>query len=237
MPKINVYLPDELAESVKETGLPVSAICQRALEQSVKRVSAIRAVSELGGADPTAGLTSFAPRAREAVKLAISAARERGAAEVGTRDLLSGILAEGTNLALHVLRSIEVEPEAVGNELRGLEPGPGTGTGARFGLTAANALELSVVEALALGHNYVGCEHLLLGLVTEPDGAAGQVLRTLRAEPRQVRFAVSAALAGYVHLQANQAGGAANTVTAALGTALAPVLRRLDRLEERAGLT
>lgn len=237
MPKINVYLPDDLAESVKETGLPVSAICQRALEQSVKRVTAIRAVSDLSGTDPTAGLTSFTQRTRDVLKLAIAAARDRGAAEVGTRDLLSGLLAEGTNLALHVLRSIDVVPETVLRELRQIESRTAEGDAARFGTTAANTLELTVVEALTLGHNYVGCEHLLLGLVTEPDGAAGQVLRALGVEQRQARLAVSAALAGYVHLQANQAGGATSAITAAVGKALEPVLRRLDRLEERAGLS
>lgn len=225
MPKINVYLPDDLAEAVKETGLPVSAICQRALEQSVKRVTAIRAIGDLSGTDPTAGLTSFTQRAKDVLMAAVASA----SGEVGTRDLLRALLDEGTNLALHVLRSIDIDPATVAREL----PPPSEGAASRMSVTAANALELAVVEALTLGHNYVGCEHLLLGLVAEPDGTAGQVLRGRGAEPRQVRQAVTAALAGYVHLQANQGG---NVVTAALSQALEPVLRRLDRLEEKAGL-
>lgn len=204
----------------------MSAICQRALEQSVKRVTAIRAVGDLTGSDPTAGLTSFTRRAKDVVKLAIRSA----SGEVGTGDLLRGMLEEGTNLALHVLRSLDIDPATVAREL----PPPAEGTASRVSTTAANALELTVVEALTLGHNYVGCEHLLLGLVAEPDGTAGRVLRGLGAEARQVRQAVSAALAGYVHLQANQGGAAA--LTAAVGTALEPVLHRLDRLEENAGL-
>lgn len=231
MPKINVYLPDDLADSVKEIGLPVSAICQRVLEQSVKRVSAIRAIGDLGGADPTAGLTSFTQRARDVLKLAITVARDRRADEVGTRDLLLGMLTEGGNLALHVLRAIEVDPARVQRDLRDLRSEAVDESASRFSETAANALELTVVEALTLGHNYVGCEHLLLGLVTEPNGAAGQVLRGLGAEPRQVRQAVSAALTGYVHLQANTGG-----VAAAVGQVLEPVLQRLDRLEEQVGL-
>lgn len=223
MPKINVYLPDDLAESVKDTGLPVSAICQRALEQSVKRVTAIRAVTDLTGTDPTAALTSFTQRAKDVLKAAIASASD----EVGTRDVLRAMLDEGTNLALHVLRSIDIDPAAVAREL----PAASAGQATRMGVTAANALELATVEALTLGHNYVGCEHLLLGLVTEPDGTAGQVLRGLGAEPRQVRQAVTAALAGYVHLQANQGG-----LAAVVGKALEPVLQRLDRLEENAGL-
>jgi ATP-dependent Clp protease ATP-binding subunit ClpC len=239
MPKINVYLPDDLAESVKEAGLPVSAICQRALEQSAKRVSAIRAVvlGDLSGEDPTAGLTSFTQRARDVLKLAITAARDRGAVEVGTSDVLHGLLTEGKNLALHVLRSIDVDPTNVLRDLR-QEESQSAGAAPRMGINAANALELAVVEALTLGHNYVGCEHLLLGLVAEPDGTAGRVLRNLGAEPRAVRHAVLAALAGYVHLQTNQAatgGGAAQLVATAVGKAMEPVLRRLDRLEERVG--
>jgi ATP-dependent Clp protease ATP-binding subunit ClpC len=231
MPKINVYLPDDLADVVKDLGLPVSAICQRALEQSVKRVSAIRAVGDLTDTDPTVGLTSFTQRAKDALKLAISAARDRGAAEVGTRDLLLGMLTEGGNLALHVLRSMDVDPAAVLRDVRQLPSEARNESASRFSPTAANALELTVVEALTLGHNYVGCEHLLLGLVAEPDGAAGELLRGLGVEVRQVRHVVSGALAGYVHLQANEGG-----VAAAMGQAIKPLLDRLDRLEAKAGL-
>ncbi|TDV55241.1 Clp protease N-terminal domain-containing protein [Actinophytocola oryzae] len=232
MPKINVYLPDDLAESVKEIGLPVSAICQRALEQSVKRVSAIRSVRDLSGGEPLVGLTSFTQRARDVLKLAISAAQERGAADIGTRDVLLGILTEGGNLALHVLTSMDVDPSSVLRQVRELPTDRAETSTSRFSATAANALELTVVEALTLGHNYVGCEHLLLGLVAEPDGAAGELLRGLGVEARQVRQVVSAALAGYVHLQANTGG-----VAAAMGQALQPLLERLDRLEAKVGLT
>ncbi len=237
MPKINVYLPDDLAEAVKETGLPVSAICQRVLELSVKRVSAIRAVvvGDLSETDPTAGLTQFTERAKDVIRLAVAGARERGAAEIGTRDLLRGVITEGNNLALRVLRSVEVEPETVRRELdRTAAPGP-DGPATSLSRTAANALELTVTEAMALGHNYVGCEHLLLGLLAEPDGAGGAALRALGVELRSTRHAVGAALAGYVHLRAKQADSMGNLVTTAVGEALAPVLARLDRLEERVG--
>jgi ATP-dependent Clp protease ATP-binding subunit ClpC len=232
MPKVNVYLPDDLAETVKEIGLPVSAICQRALEQSVKRVAAIRS-AVVGELDPTAGLTSFTQRAKDVLNLAIERAWDRGAEEVGTGDLLHAMIGEGTNLALHVLRSMEVDPEQVLKELERSTRRDGAGASSRrLSRTAANALELTVVEALTLGHNYVGCEHLLLGLVAEPDGTAGQVLRGLGAEARAVRQTVSAMLAGY-----QQATQAAPALTAAVGQALEPVLRRLDRLEQRIGLT
>lgn len=234
MPKINVYLPDDLADSVKEIGLPVSAICQRALEQSVKRVSAIRAVGDLGEADdPTVGLKSFTDRARDVVNRAIAAARERGSDEVGTRDLLLGMLTEGQNLGLRVLQSLDVEPAQVLNEVRQLLSTPQHGRASRMGVTAANALELAVLEALALGHNYVGCEHLLLGLLAEPDGSGGEVLRGLGVDVKHVRQMVAAVLAGYVHHRTNKGP---EEITLAVSKALEPVLQRLDRLEETARL-
>lgn len=249
MPKINVYLPDELAEAVKESGVPVSAICQRALEQAVRRVTAIReaTLGDTDRDDPTASLTHFTARARTAITLGLTQAREESAANLGTEHLLAGMLAEGHNLALQVLAAMEIDPEAVRLELARqapANPAAVAGSPARqFSQTAANALELTVTEATALGHNYVGCEHLLLGLIAEPDGTAGHVLRTLGADYRLTRRAVTAALAGYVHLRAQTQGagpvaGTADPVAAlqaALAQQLQPIMARLDRLEQRIG--
>ncbi|WP_426510805.1 Clp protease N-terminal domain-containing protein [Dactylosporangium sp. McL0621] len=232
MPKINVYLPDELAEAVKAAGVPVSAICQRALEQAVRRVTAIRetVLGDLDDAALAARLPHFTARARTVLRLASERATAEAAPAVGTAHLLAGILAEGGNLALHVLRAIDVEPPRVTAALAAqstveapTSAAPTAGA-LRFSTPAAAALELAVTEATALGHNYVGCEHLLLGLISEPDGAAGQVLRSLGAELRLTRRAVTAALAGYVHLQAQ---------APSLDSALAPLLERIERLEAR----
>ncbi|GAA3285460.1 ATP-dependent Clp protease ATP-binding subunit [Dactylosporangium vinaceum] len=218
MPKINVYLPDELAEAVKATGVPVSAICQRALEQAVRRVTAIRE-TVLGDLDDdalAARLPHFTARMRTVLRLA--AQRAVGAPALDTGHLLAGMLDEGANLALQVLRAIDIDPARVPAAVRA---GAEDGTGGQFSGPAAAALELAVTEATALGHNYVGCEHLLLGLVAEPDGVAGQALRSLGAELRLTRRAVTAALAGYVHLQAQAA------------PSLDALLARIERLEER----
>ncbi|GIH63142.1 Clp protease N-terminal domain-containing protein [Microbispora siamensis] len=270
MPKINVYLPDDLAEAVKEAALPVSAICQRALEQAVRRVTAIRE-SILGDFeidDPR--LSHFTPRTRAVFRLALERARAEGASGIGTEHLLAAMLAEGQNLALHVLRAIEIEPSLLERDLASRSPsapaaaaGPeqsgddGTGKDgpSRFDAPAANALELAVTEAHALGHNYIGCEHLLLGLVTEPDGIGGQVLRARGAEPRLTRRAVVAALAGYVHLRAQDASAsqaasqsaaqatpqaasqtAVQAVAAVVRQEIAPLLQRVERLERHAGV-
>ncbi|MCP2262546.1 Clp amino terminal domain-containing protein, pathogenicity island component [Streptoalloteichus tenebrarius] len=255
MPKINVYLPDDLAEAVRNAGVPVSAVCQRALEQAVRRVTAIResALTDLDQEEPTGALSHLTPRTRTALKLAVARAREDGAPALGTEHLLSGVLTEGTNLALHVLRAMDIDPEHVARDLAqqwpasredGGEDGAGNSEPRRFDGFAANALELAVSEAMSLGHNYVGCEHLLLGLASEPDGLAGQVLRGRGAEPRLVRRAVTAALAGYVHLrsesqQARSAAspGAHQALAAAIRQEIEPLTRRLARLEEHVGLS
>ncbi|WP_433614306.1 Clp protease N-terminal domain-containing protein [Dactylosporangium sp. CA-139114] len=226
MPKINVYLPDELAEAVKAAGIPVSAICQRALEQAVRRVTAIRetVLGDLDDAALAARLPHFTARVRTVLRLAAEHAAAGRAPAVGTAHLLTGIVAEGGNLALHVLRAIDIEPSAVPAAISATPEPAESADGRRFSAPAAAALELAVTEATALGHNYVGCEHLLLGLVAEPDGAAGQALRALGAELRLTRRAVTAALAGYVHLQAQ---------SPTLESALAPLLERIERLEHR----
>jgi ATP-dependent Clp protease ATP-binding subunit ClpC len=230
VPKINVYLPDDLADAVKEMGVPVSAICQRALEASVRRVTAIRQAT-LGQVhlDDSAGrLAHFTAKARTAVGLAVRSAHAGGSAVVGTEHLLAGLLAEGTNLALVIVTSMEIEPGAIRAALAAAgvtfptpgrpEPaGAGTGEsggGLRFSGPAANALELAVTEAVGLGHNYIGCEHLLLGLATEAEGTGGAVLRGLGAEPRPVRRAMSAALAGYTAIAATKQAQAAQAAQA-----------------------
>jgi ATP-dependent Clp protease ATP-binding subunit ClpA len=225
--------------------LPVSVICQRALEQAVQRMTAVRALaqSEQPADELIAHLPRFTDRARTALGLAVEDQSGDDQPAVGTGQLLAGLLAEGGNLALQVLRALELEPAQVGRELQRLpagEAGPSAGPGARrFSGPAANALERSVGEAIALGHNFVGCEHLLLGLVAEPDGTAGRLLRRLGAEPRPTRRAVTAALAGYAHLRSQTAAdetGGTRAVAAAVRQELQPVIGRVERLERHLGL-
>lgn len=279
MPKINIYVPDELAEAVKEAGIPVSAVCQRALETAVKRVTAIREAVQRPSGDVderTGRMARFTERASAALRLAVEEARAESAPEVGTEHLLGGLLAEGTNLSLHVLRALEIEPDQVRRELDRYKSSPGSASasaavfpstappepapdtpsdepsettpalddGVRIGNQAAAALELAVTEAVGFGHNYVGGEHLLLGLIAEPDGIAGRVLRGLGADLRLTRRAVSAALAGYVHLRANlQQQATAPTpptladpmakLSALIEQQLKPVVQRIESLESR----
>jgi ATP-dependent Clp protease ATP-binding subunit ClpA len=244
MPKINVYLPDELADAVREAGIPVSAVCQQSLELAVRRITDIRtAVAGQQDLDEALGrLTSFTQKARTAVALAIEQARAQEAAAVTTAHLLGGLVSEGTNLALNVLRAVEIDPDQVGRDTargpQAEQPVPGTAPGVlAFSAPAAQALNLAVTEAISLGHNYVGGEHLLLGLTAEPDGVAGAALREAGAEPKGLRRTVGAALAGYMYLRSQQATGQAPGLQAAVADAvrqqLAPVIERLSAVEER----
>ncbi|MFE9746668.1 Clp protease N-terminal domain-containing protein [Saccharothrix saharensis] len=230
MPKINVYLPDDLAEQVKEAGVPVSAVCQRALEQAVRRIGTIRGIrfDDPASEEVAARQSRFTDRVRAALRLAADRAREDGSATVDTEHLLAGVLAEGGNLALRVLRAMDVDPERIR-----LPERSGAQTPVAYGPAAAAALELAVTEALTLGHNDVGCEHLLIGLVAEPDGVAGEVLRGLGVEPRATRQTVLAALSGFAHLQAATAAqpDPSALIAAVVRQELQPVIERIERLE------
>jgi ATP-dependent Clp protease ATP-binding subunit ClpC len=206
-----VYLPDDLADAVRDSGVPVSAICQRALEQAIRRMQAIREVS-LSDLDPASfseRLPTFTGRLVIALSLATERAKKAGATVVTTGDLLGGMLAEGGNLALQILTAMEVAPASL---LAPSTPEPASSTGGlHFSTPAAVALELAVGEAVGFGHNYVGCEHLIVALAGEPDGTAGELLRSRGADARSTRRAVAAALAGYVHLRASAAAAPASS--------------------------
>src|SRR5207302_5727779 len=111
MPKINVYLPDDLAAAVRDAQVPVSAVCQNALERAVRDITSLRATDQPPPEDhPGLGpLGRFTPRARRALALAEDAAREVPHNYVGTEHLLLGLIDEGGNLAIKVLESLDVE--------------------------------------------------------------------------------------------------------------------------------
>jgi ATP-dependent Clp protease ATP-binding subunit ClpA len=230
MPKINVYLPDDLAESVREAQLPVSAICQAALERAVRDVTSARSSDQAPLADdPAVGLFSrFTPRARESVERAEQEARSLGHDVVGTEHVLLGIIDEGNNLALKVLVALDVDPTDLRAELvASLDAATAPpGDHIPFTVLAKHALEVTAKEALALGHNYIGCEHLLLGLLATEEGIAAKVMRRMGIELRTTRRTIVAALAGAVH----QRSAPPEPVAAA---ALEQILQRLDAIERR----
>jgi ATP-dependent Clp protease ATP-binding subunit ClpA len=233
MPKINVYLPDELAAAVRDAQVPVSAICQAALERAVRDVGAARSTDEppAGGRVRGRLFRRFTDRARSAVSAAQREAHEHGHSYIGTEHLLLGILDEGTNVGVKVLDSLEVEPTDLRAELVASLGPPGKLPSEKppFTPLAKAVLEHAASESLSLGHNYIGCEHLLLGLVAVEDGLASQVLRRMGVELRTTRRAVTATLSEYVRAR-EQAVPAA---PAGLAEATAEILRRLQTIEDR----
>jgi ATP-dependent Clp protease ATP-binding subunit ClpC len=235
MPKINVYLPDDLADAVRDAGVPVSAICQRALEQAVRRMTAIRTavLDDLHPEKIAARLPAFTPRLITAITLGVDRAKAAGAGSVATGDMLHGMIAEGSNLALQILGAMEIPPGTL-EAPAAVEPAV-PGDGLRWSAPASVAMELAVSEAIGMGHNYVGCEHLLIGLAGEPDGAAGELLRSRGADARATRRGVATAAAGYAHLRAATAdkGALPAGVARAFRAELAPLVERIERLEAR----
>ena len=118
---------------------------------------------------------------------------------IGTEHILLGLIHEGEGVAAKALGSLGISLEAVREkvaERRG-PAGLSTTGSAPFTPRAKKVLELSLREALQLGHNYIGTEHMLLGLVREGEGVGAQVLVSLGADLSQVRQQVIQLLAGH----------------------------------------
>ena len=244
MPKINVYLPDDLADAVKEAGVPVSAVCQRALEQAVRRVTSIREIVASPVHDlPAEPLLPFTARVVRILQAAEATAAADGLARIDGECLLRAMLDDRESLAVRVLGALDITVPQIRAELDrrtadavGGAPLSADASG-RLSADLAGVFELAANESSGLGNNYIGTEHLLLGLIAEPDGVAGHALRALGADLRVTRRTVAAALLGYGAGAATQwtasqgASGRAAEITAAIRAELAPVLARVERLE------
>jgi len=138
----------------------------------------------------------FTDRARQVVVLAQDEARGLGHAYIGTEHLLLGLLREEEGVAARVLGSLGLTLEAVRNRVaelvgRGEEAPAGQ---IPFSPRAKKVLELALREALSIGHNYIGTEHILLGLVRANEGAAAAVLLWLDLDADRIRSEVVEAL-------------------------------------------
>ena len=119
-------------------------------------------------------------------------ARRLGHNFVGTEQILLGLIGEGTGIAAKVLKSMGVNLKDARVEVEKII-GRGSGFVAveiPFTPRAKRVLELSLEEARQLGHNYIGSEHLLLGLLREGEGVAARVLENLGADPSNIRTQV-----------------------------------------------
>lgn len=189
MPKINVYLPGWLADAVRESTLPVSAICQRALSEALS--------TEPGGNRPRRRSVRdeveplLTNRAQEVLRHCGQAAVARLGADLA---MLSGIEAEGGNLALVVLGSLGISRD----RLRAALPG----TGGDDGHDLDGLIEQAATAAADLGNEYIGCEHLLLALAADPTAPAARLLAGLGVDPTTLTRATRASTASATYARA-----------------------------------
>src|ERR671916_540256 len=189
----------------------------------------------------------FTDRARRVVVLAQEEARMLNHNYIGTEHILLGLIHEGEGVAAKALESLGISLEGVRNQVEEII---GQGQQAPSGHIpftprAKKVLELSLREALQLGHNYIGTEHILLGLIREGEGVAAQVLVKLGADLNRVRQQVIQLLSGYQGKEPAAAGGPAegtpstslvldqfgrNLTQAARDKKLAPVIGRAKEI-------
>src|SRR5687768_417859 len=190
----------------------------------------------------------FTDRARRVVVLAQEEARMLSHNYIGTEHILLGLIHEGEGVAAKALESLGISLEAVRSQVEEIIGQGGSSPSGHIPFTprAKKVLELSLREALQLGHNYIGTEHILLGLIREGEGVAAQVLVKLGADLNRVRQQVIQLLSGYQGKEPASAGGPAegtpstslvldqfgrNLTQAARDSKLDPVIGRAKEIE------
>ena len=151
----------------------------------------------------------FTDKARRVVVLAQEEAKMLNHNYIGTEHILLGLIHEGEGVAAKALEALGINLDAVREQVQeiiGQGQTPPTGH-IPFTPRAKKVLELSLREALQLGHSYIGTEHLLLGLIREGEGVAAQVLTKLGADSNRVRQQVVELLSGFQSKETVNVGG------------------------------
>jgi ATP-dependent Clp protease ATP-binding subunit ClpC len=198
----------------------------------------------------------FTDRSRRVLVLAQEEARQLNHSFIGTEHILLGLIHEGDGVAARSLDSLGITLRAVRERVEEAIGMTGTvpSSAPPFTPRAKKVLELSLREALQLGHSYIGTEHMLLGLVSEGDGVAAQVLVSLGADLARVRQQVIRTMAGH---QGEETSGASvvrleeteswasldadlewveSRTTRTILLRLAGIAERLDRIEQHLDL-
>src|SRR5437588_1030712 len=151
----------------------------------------------------------FTERARQVVVLAQDEARALEHNYIGTEHILLGLLREEEGLAARVLESLDITVEEVRAQVARIVGQGDEVTSGQIPFTprAKKVLELALREALSLGHNYIGTEHILLGLVRENEGVAARILLDFDADAEKIRNEIIRMLSGPGRRQQG-AGGA-----------------------------
>jgi ATP-dependent Clp protease ATP-binding subunit ClpC len=180
----------------------------------------------------------FTDRARRVVVLAQDEARLLSHHHIGTEHLFLGVLSEGEGLGAQALRAFDIDLEDVRGRVRKAVPPRSTPPGGHIPFTpqAKKVLELSLREALTLGHNYIGTEHILLGLIREGQGLAAQIITEKGHDLEDVRLEVVKVLKSHRGKSPEampSAPGEFTFRTAPLADKLERVQETLDRIERR----
>jgi ATP-dependent Clp protease ATP-binding subunit ClpA len=180
-------------------------------------------------------LERFTDRARQVVALAQDEARRLDHNYIGTEHLLLGLISEGEGVAARALESLGIGLDTVRQQVeeiigRGQQPPSGH---VPFTPRAKKVLEMSLRESKQLGHNYIGTEHILLGLIREGDGVAAQVLVRLGADLNRVRQQVIQLLHGRT---AEGPGPGFDVRLVMVEQQLTAIERQLTAIERRIGI-
>jgi ATP-dependent Clp protease ATP-binding subunit ClpA len=231
MPKINVYLPEDLASAVREAGIPVSAVCQRALADAVAAADGSVGSGAAGAGEDTAGSWHpgrFTDRARRVFELAVEAAGSRDAAT--SVDLVAALIEQGNNLALAVLRSVDIDQDDLMTELRATAAAARRASDDIVAATLVEVGDRAAAAAAEWGNNFVGCEHVLLAILAGPPAdPATATLKTLGLDLVTAQRVVRAALGGYSYAQGTLS---LSGLSAPVRSILEEIRQRLGRLEQ-----
>ncbi|HEY7730809.1 MAG TPA: Clp protease N-terminal domain-containing protein, partial [Gaiellaceae bacterium] len=191
----------------EEEGLAARVL--ESLDITVEEVRAQVARIVGQGDEVTTGQIPFTPRAKKVLELALREALSLGHNYIGTEHILLGLLREEEGLAARVLESLDITVEEVRAQVaRIVGQGDEVTTGQiPFTPRAKKVLELALREALSLGHNYIGTEHILLGLVRENEGVAARILLDFDADAEKIRNEIIRMLSGPGRRQQGQASG------------------------------
>jgi ATP-dependent Clp protease ATP-binding subunit ClpC len=173
----------------------------------------------------------FTDRARKVMQLANQEAQRFNHEYIGTEHILLGLVKEGTGVAANVLKNLDIDLRKIRMEVEKIvQAGPDMVTMGKLPQTprAKKVIEYSIEEARNLNHNYVGTEHLLLGLLREQEGVAAQVLMNLGLKLEDVREEVLNLL-GHNSMESEQAGGERTQGGSAKGKSKTPALDSFGR--------
>src|SRR6266481_2878347 len=172
----------------------------------------------------------FTDRARKVMQLANQEAQRFNHEYIGTEHILLGLVKEGTGVAANVLKNLDIDLRKIRLEVEKIvQAGPDMVTMGKLPQTprAKKVIEYSIEEARNLNHNYVGTEHLLLGLLREQEGVAAQVLMNLGLKLEDVREEVLNLL-GH-NIDSGESGGGGSERTASKGKSKTPALDSFGR--------